>query len=329
MSGLGSGEQAEVLYPMRRAKISIIGAGNVGATTAHWCAAAELGDIVLLDIPQTEGMPAGKALDLMQASPIVGFDARIVGTNDYAETKASDVVVITAGIPRKPGMSRDDLLATNAKIVGSVAAEIKQSSPNAVVIVVSNPLDAMVQRAWQVTGFPPARVMGQAGVLDTARYRAFLAMELGVSVEDVSALLLGGHGDTMVPMPSCTSVGGIPVAQLIDPKRLEEIVKRTRNGGAEIVGLLKTGSAFYAPAAAVAQMVEAIVRDKKRLVPCAAYCDKEYGVGGYYVGVPVILGAGGVEKVIQLKLTSQEQSDFQKSVDAVKELVKVMAGLTG
>jgi malate dehydrogenase len=314
---------------MRRAKISIIGAGNVGATTAHWCAAAELGDIVLLDIPQTEGMPAGKALDLMQASPIVGFDARIIGTNNYAETKDSDVVVITAGIPRKPGMSRDDLLATNAKIVGLVATEIKQSSPNAVVIVVSNPLDAMVQRAWQVTGFPPARVIGQAGVLDTARYRAFLAMELGVSVEDISALLLGGHGDTMVPMPSCTSVGGIPVTQLINSKRLDEIVNRTRNGGAEIVGLLKTGSAFYAPAAAVAQMVEAIVRDKKRLIPCAAYCDKEYAVGGYYVGVPVILGAGGVEKVIELQLTSQEQADFQKSVDAVKELVKVMAGLTG
>jgi malate dehydrogenase len=313
---------------MRRAKISIIGAGNVGATTAHWCASAELGDIVLLDIPQTEGMPAGKALDLMQASPIVGFDSRIVGTTSYADTKDSDVVVITAGIARKPGMSRDDLLATNAKIVGLVAAEIKQSSPNAVVIVVSNPLDAMVQRALQVTGFPPQRVMGQAGVLDTARYRAFLAMELGVSVEDISALLLGGHGDTMVPMPSCTSVGGIPVTQLIDPKRLEEIVKRTRNGGAEIVGLLKTGSAYYAPAAATAQMVEAIVRDKKRLIPAAAYCNKEYGVGGFFVGVPVILGAGGVEKVIELKLSPQEQADFNKSVEAVKELVKVMAGLT-
>jgi malate dehydrogenase len=314
---------------MRRAKICIIGAGNVGATTAHWCAAAELGDIVLVDIPQTEGMPAGKALDLMQASPIVGFDSKIVGTTSYADTKDSDVVVITAGIPRKPGMSRDDLLATNARIVGSVAAEIKKSSPQAIVIVVSNPLDAMVQRAWQVTGFQPQRVLGQAGVLDTARYRAFLAMELGVSVEDISALLMGGHGDTMVPMPSCTSVGGIPVTQLLDAKRLDEIVQRTRNGGAEIVGLLKTGSAFYAPAAATTQMVEAILRDKKRLIPCAAYCDKEYGVGGYFVGVPVILGAGGVEKVIELKLTSQEQAGFQKSVDAVKELVKVMAGLTG
>jgi malate dehydrogenase len=314
---------------MRRAKISIIGAGNVGATTAHWCAAAELGDIVLLDVPQTEGMPAGKALDLMQASPIVGFDSKIVGTHNYADTKDSDVVVITAGIARKPGMSRDDLLSTNAKIMGSVATEIKQSSPNAIVIVVSNPLDAMVQRAFQVTGFPPARIMGQAGVLDTARYRTCLALELGVSVEDISALLLGGHGDTMVPVPSCTSVGGIPVTQLIDAKRLDEIVQRTRTGGAEIVGLLKTGSAYYAPAAATTQMVEAIVRDKKRLLPVAAYCDKQYGVGGFFVGVPVILGKGGVEKVIELKLTAQEQADFQKSVDAVKELVKVMAGLTG
>jgi len=314
---------------MRRAKITIIGAGNVGATTAHWCAAAELGDIVLLDIPQTEGMPSGKALDLMQASPIVGFDSNIIGTTDYKDTAGSDVVVITAGIARKPGMSRDDLLATNAKIVGSVAEQVRASSPAAVVIVVSNPLDAMVQRALQVTGFPPQRVVGQAGVLDTARYRTFLAMELGVSVEDISALLLGGHGDTMVPMPSCTSVGGIPVTQLLDEKRLAEIVDRTRKGGAEIVGLLKTGSAYYAPAAATTQMVEAVVRDKKRLIPCAAFCDKEYGVGGYYVGVPVILGAGGVERIIELKLTAQEQADFRKSIDAVKELVTAMAGLTG
>jgi malate dehydrogenase len=312
---------------MRRAKITIIGAGNVGATTAHWCAAAELGDVVLLDIPQTEGMPAGKALDLMQASPIVGFDSRIVGTTDYADTKTSDVVVITAGIARKPGMSRDDLLATNAKIVGSVAAEVKATSPDAVLIVVSNPLDAMVQRAWQVSGFRPERVVGQAGVLDTARYRAFLAMELGVSVEDISALLMGGHGDTMVPLASCTSVGGIPVTQLLEQGKLDEIITRTRNGGAEIVGLLKTGSAYYAPAAATAQMVEAIVRDKKRLIPCAAYCDKQYGVGGYFVGVPVVLGSGGVERVIELQLTEGERAAFQKSVEAVKELVKVMAGL--
>mgnify|MGYP001000680267 CR=1 FL=1 len=312
---------------MKRAKITIVGAGNVGATTAHWCAAAELGDIVLLDIPQTEGMPAGKALDLMQASPIFGFDAKIVGTTDYADTAGSDVVVITAGIPRKPGMSRDDLLSTNARIVGAVAEQVRQSSPNAVVIVVSNPLDAMVQRAFQVTGFPPQRVMGQAGVLDTARFRAFLAMELNVSVEDVSAMLLGGHGDTMVPLASCSSVGGIPVTQLIAPERLAEIVERTRAGGAEIVGLLKTGSAYYAPAAASAQMVEAIIRDKKRLIPCAAYCDREYGVGGYYVGVPVVLGAGGVERIIELELSREEQIAFQKSVDAVKGLVETMARL--
>ena len=254
---------------MRRAKITIIGAGNVGATTAHWCAAAELGDIVLVDIPATEDMPKGKALDLMEASPVMGFDSNIVGTTDYADTAGSDVIVITAGIPRKPGMSRDDLLATNAKIMTAVSNEIKETSPDAVVIVVSNPLDAMVQRCAQVTGFPKERVLGQAGVLDTARYRTFLAMELGVSVEDISALLMGGHGDTMVPLPSCTSVGGIPVTQLITKERLDEIVDRARKGGAEIVGLLKTGSAFYAPAAACAQMVEAIVKDKKRVLPCA------------------------------------------------------------
>jgi malate dehydrogenase len=312
---------------MRRAKITIVGAGNVGATTAHWCAAAELGDIVLLDIPQTEQMPKGKALDLMQASPVMGYDSNIVGTTDYADTVGSDVVVITAGIPRKPGMSRDDLLSTNAKIMASVCQEIRKTSEHAVVIVVSNPLDAMVQKALQVTGFPPSRVLGQAGVLDTARYRTFLAMELGVSVEDISALLMGGHGDTMVPIPSCTSVGGIPVQQLIDPKRLEEIVTRTRNGGAEIVSYLKTGSAYYAPAAATAQMVEAVVRDKKRLIPCAAYCDKEYGVGGYYVGVPVILGSSGVENIVELTLTADEKAAFQKSVDAVKELVATMEKL--
>jgi len=313
---------------MSRPRISIIGAGNVGATTAHWCAAAELGDIVLLDIPQVGDMPKGKALDLMQASPIVGFDSNIVGTNDYADTAGSQVVVITAGIARKPGMSRDDLLSTNARIVGSVAEQIRQTSPNAVLIVVSNPLDAMVQQVLKVSGFPPHRVLGQAGVLDTARYRTFLAMELGVSVEDISALLMGGHGDTMVPMPSCTSVGGIPITRLMDRKRLDEIVARTRSGGAEIVGLLKTGSAYYAPAAATTQMVEAVIRDKKRLIPCAAYCDKEYGVGGYYVGVPVILGAGGVERIIELELTPEERADFQKSVVAVKELVAAMNSLS-
>jgi malate dehydrogenase len=312
---------------MGRPKISIIGAGNVGATTAHWCAAAELGDIVLLDIPQVGDMPKGKALDLMQSSPIVGFDARIVGTNDYADTAGSQVVVITAGIARKPGMSRDDLLSTNAKIVGSVAEQIKSTSPDAILIVVSNPLDAMVQRVLAVSGFPSRRVLGQAGVLDTARYRTFLSIELGVSVEDIQALLMGGHGDTMVPMPSCTSVGGIPVTRLIGAKRLDEIVARTRAGGAEIVSLLKTGSAYYAPAAATTQMVEAIIRDKKRLIPCAAYCDKEYGVGGYYVGVPIILGAGGVERIVELELTAQERADFDKSISAVKELVAAMNAL--
>jgi malate dehydrogenase len=314
---------------MGRAKITVVGAGNVGATTAHWCAAAQLGDIVLVDIPAVGDMPKGKALDLLQASPIVGFDANITGTNDYAATAGSDVVVITAGIPRKPGMSRDDLLSTNAKIVTSVTEEIKKSSPQAILIVVSNPLDAMVQRAWQVSGFPPQRVMGQAGVLDTARYRTFIATELGVSVRDVSAMLLGGHGDTMVPLPSCTSVGGIPVTQLIPEARLNEIIDRARNGGAEIVSLLKTGSAYYAPAAATTQMVEAVIRDTKRLIPCAAYCDKQYGVGGYYVGVPVVLGAKGVERVIELKLNDQERAAFANSVAAVKSLVKTMNELVG
>jgi malate dehydrogenase len=312
---------------MRRAKISIIGAGNVGATTAHWCAEAGLGNIVLLDIPQTEGMPKGKALDLMQSSPVIGFDVTIHGTTNYDDTIDSDVVVITAGIPRKPGMSRDDLLTTNAKIMTSVCKEIKRTSPEAIVIVVSNPLDAMVQRAQQVTGFPYQRVLGQAGVLDTARYSTFLAMELGVSVLDISAMLMGGHGDTMVPLSSCTSVGGIPVAQLISQDRLDQIIDRARKGGAEIVNLLKTGSAFYAPSAAVAQMVEAVVRDKKRLIPCAAFCDKEYGVGGYYVGVPVILGTNGVERIVELELTESEREAFNKSIRAVRELVEIMAGL--
>jgi malate dehydrogenase len=274
-------------------------------------------------------MPQGKALDLMEASPIMGFDSRIVGTTDYDDTANSDVVVITAGVARKPGMSRDDLLMTNARIVSSVAAEIRRTSPEAVVIVVSNPLDAMVQCVQEVTGFPPNRVMGQAGVLDTARFRTFIAMELNVSVEDVSAMLLGGHGDTMVPLPSCTSVGGIPVTQLIAPRRLDELVQRARDGGAEIVGLLKTGSAYYAPAAATSLMVEAIVRDKKRLVPCAAYCDREYDVGGYYVGVPVILGAGGVERVIELPLSESERAAFQESVDSVKSLIEAMSQLAG
>ncbi|MGA2619502.1 MAG: malate dehydrogenase [Thermoguttaceae bacterium] len=313
---------------MKRAKISIIGAGHVGATTAQGCAAAELGDVVLVDIPQTEGMPAGKALDLSQSAPIVGFDARLLGSTSYDDTADSDVVVITAGVPRKPGMSRDDLLGINARIVGDVAARVSRGSPQAIIIVVSNPLDAMVQRAWQVSGFPPRRVVGQAGVLDTARFRAAVALELGVSVEDVSAMLLGGHGDAMVPLLSCAAVSGIPVTQLLDPERLAQIVERTRQGGAEIVALLKTGSAYYAPAAATVQMVEAVVRDKKRLMPCAAYCDKEYGVGGCYVGVPVVLGGQGVERIVELPLSAGERAAFQKSVDGVKGLVAAMARLT-
>ncbi len=314
---------------MPKPKISIIGAGNVGATTALWCAAAELGEIVLLDIPETEGMPQGKALDLTQAGPIVGFNACIRGTTDYEQTADSDVVVITAGLSRRPGMSREDLLAANARIVASAAERIRVTSPQAVVIVVTNPLDAMVHCAWQVTGFPARRVVGQAGVLDAARFRAFIAMELGVHPADVSAMLLGGHGDTMVPLISCTSVSGIPIRQLLPADRLQQLVQRTRDGGAEIVRLLKTGSAYYAPAAAAAQMVEAVVRDSRRLLACAAYCDREYGVGGCYVGVPVILGAGGVQQIVELQLEEEERAAFQRSVAAVKALIAEMQQLLG
>ncbi len=306
---------------MRRPKITIVGAGNVGATAAHWAAAKELGDIVLVDIPAVEGMPQGKGLDLMQSSPVEGFDARITGTTSYEPTLGSDVVIVTAGIARKPGMSRDDLIKTNTGIVKSVAENVAKASPNAVMIVVSNPLDAMVYVAWKASGFPTKRIVGQAGVLDTARYRTFLAMDIGCSVQDVQALLLGGHGDDMVPLPRYTSAGGIPITQLIKPDRLQEIVKRTRNGGAEIVGLLKTGSAYYAPAAATVQMAESIIRDKKRILPCAAYCEKEYGVGGYFVGVPCVLGTEGVEKVIEIDLDEKERAMFQESVKHVKELV--------
>ncbi len=273
---------------MRRAKISIIGAGNVGATAAHWAASKELGDIVLVDIPQVEGMPQGKALDLLEASPVEGFDAKITGATNYEPTVGSDVVIVTAGIPRKPGMSRDDLIATNTGIVKQVAQNVAKFSPNATMIVVSNPLDAMVYVAWKASGFPATRVIGQAGVLDTARYRTFLAMEIGCSVEDVQALLLGGHGDDMVPLARYTFAGGIPITQLIKQSRLNEIIDRTRKGGAEIVGLLKTASAYYAPASSTVAMAESIIRDKKRILPCAAYCDKEYGVGGYFVGVPCV-----------------------------------------
>lgn len=302
----------------QRAKITIIGAGNVGATCAHWAATKELGDLVLVDI--IEGMPQGKALDLFEAGPVEGYDVRVVGANSYEETADSDIVIITSGMPRKPGMSRDQLLETNVKIVADVTAKAAEKSPNAVLIVVSNPLDAMVYVAHQVSGFPTNRVVGQAGVLDTARYRTFIANEIGCSVEDVSALLMGGHGDDMVPLPRYTTVSGIPVTQLIPSGKLEDIVTRTRNGGAEIVNLLKTGSAYYAPAAATIAMAESMIRDKKRVLPCAAYCDEEYGVGGYFVGVPCILGRGGVEKVVEVELDDREREMFESSVKHVKQL---------
>ena len=308
---------------MRRAKISIIGAGNVGSTCAVWAAQKELGDIVLVDIPQVEGMPQGKALDLYQASPVEGFDSKITGATSYEATEGSDVVIVTAGLPRKPGMSRDDLIAKNTEIVKSVAKEVAKHSPNAVMIVVSNPLDAMVYVAWKASGFATNKVVGQAGVLDTARYRAFLAEEIGCSVEDVTALLLGGHGDDMVPLKRYTFAGGIPVEQLVDAAKLEEIIDRTRKGGAEIVGLLKTGSAYFAPSSASVQMAEAIIKDKKRILPCAAYCDGEYGIDGYFVGVPCVLGSEGVEKVLEIELDDDEKKAFQESIDHVKELVDV------
>ena len=309
---------------MRRAKISIIGSGNVGATAAHWAAAKELGDIVLVDIPQVDGMPQGKALDLYEASPVEGYDCKITGATTYEPTADSDVVIITAGVARKPGMSRDDLININTGIVKDVAAKVAQHSPKAILIVVSNPLDAMVYVAWKASGLPHNQVVGQAGVLDTARFRSFLAAEVGCSVEDVHALLLGGHGDDMVPLPRYTFAGGIPITQLIKKDRLDQIVQRARDGGAEIVKLLKTGSAYYAPAAATVAMAESIIKDKKRILPCAAYCQKEYGVGGYFVGVPCILGTGGVEKIIEIDLDETERKMFQTSVDHVKELVKTV-----
>ncbi len=306
---------------MKRAKISIIGAGNVGATSAHWAAAKELGDVVLVDIPQIDGVPQGKALDLAEAAPIEDYDARITGATSYDATRDSDVVIITAGLARKPGMSRDDLLLKNTEIVKSVAQQVAAASPNSVLVVVSNPLDAMVYVAHKASGFPAHRVVGMAGVLDTARYRSFIAAELDVSVEDVQALLMGGHGDDMVPLPRYTSVGGIPLPELMSAEKIEAIVKRTRAGGAEIVNLLKTGSAYYAPSAAAVQMAEAIIRDKKRVLPCAAYCDKEYGVGGYFVGVPVKLGTRGVEQILEVKLTTDEKRLFDGSVQHVRDLI--------
>ncbi len=303
---------------MRRPKITIVGAGNVGATCAHWAAAKELGDIVVLDI--VEGMPQGKCLDLRQASPIEKFDANIIGTNSYDDTAGSDIVVITSGIPRKPGMSRDDLMTTNMGIVRSVAEQSVKASPDAVFIIVANPLDAMVQTAWKATRLPTNRILGQAGVLDIGRYKAFIAMELDCSVADINALLLGGHGDDMVPLPRFTNVAGIPVTSLMSADKLDAIIARTKGGGGEIVKMMGT-SAYYAPAAATIQMAEAIIKDKRRILPCAAYCDKEYGVGGYFVGVPTMLGANGVEKIIEIDLDPGEKDLLQSSVNHVKELV--------
>ena len=318
-------ERARKELGMKRAKITIIGAGNVGASCAFWAAAKALGDIVLIDIPDFKDKTAGKALDLLQCGPVERFDCRIFGTSDYDSAAGSDVVVVTAGIPRKPGMSRDDLIQTNVKIVGAVSEKIAAVAPEAVLIVVSNPLDAMVYTAWKKSGFPPKRVVGQAGCLDIARYRTFIAMELGCSVEDITALLMGGHGDDMVPLPRYTSVAGIPVTQLIPADRLSAIIERAKLGGGEIVKLMGT-SAYYAPAAGTIQMAEAMIKDKKRILPCAAFCEKEYGVGGYFVGVPCMLGAGGVEKVIEVELDANERKLLTASVEHVKELVKVADG---
>lgn len=308
---------------MQRAKISIIGAGNVGATCAHWAAAKELGDIVLLDIPDKVGVAQGKAIDLWCCGPIERFDSKILGTSDYADIAGSEVVVVTAGLPRKPGMSRDDLIETNVKIVRSVCEQIKKHAPDAVIIVVSNPLDAMVYTAWKASGFPTNQILGQAGALDVARFRTFIADKIGCSIEDVTALLLGGHGDDMVPLPRYTSVHGIPVTQLLPKEVIDSCVERAKVGGGEIVKLMGT-SAYYAPASGTIQMVEAIVKDKKRIIPCAAWCDNEFGVGGGFVGVPCVLGKGGMEKVIEVELNAEEKKLMDESVSHVKDLVGVV-----
>lgn len=307
----------------RRAKISIIGGGNVGASCAMWAASKELGDIVVLDIPKAEDMVKGKMLDLAQCSPIERFDSKITGTADYADIADSDVVVVTAGLPRKPGMSRDDLIQTNVQIVKSVSENIKKYAPQAIVIVVSNPLDAMVYTAWKTTGFPTNQIIGQAGCLDVARYKTFIAMETGFSVEDINALLLGGHGDDMVPLPRFTNISGIPVTQFISEERLNEIVERAKKGGGEIVGLMGT-SAYYAPASGVIQMVEAIVKDKKRILPCAGFCNGEFGINGLFVGVPCLLGKNGMEKIVEIDLNDDEQKLLAESADHVQELVNVV-----
>ena len=308
-----------------RNKITVVGAGNVGATTAQRLAERDYADVVLVDI--VEGMPQGKCLDLNQAGPVVGYEANLTGTNGYEETSGSDIVVITSGFPRQPGMSRDDLLAKNKEIVGGVAKQVAERSPDAIVIVVTNPLDAMCHVALDVTQFPRQRVIGMAGVLDSARFRTFLAWELGVSVRDVTGFVLGGHGDTMVPVVSYSNVAGVPIRQKISDGRIEEIVQRTRDGGAEVVKLLQKGSAFYAPAAAVAEMVDSIIHDQKRVLPCAALCQGEFGIGGLFVGVPVRLGKEGVEEIVEIDLEDDEKQQLQESAGAVKELVDAMVSL--
>jgi malate dehydrogenase len=307
---------------MARNKVTVIGAGNVGATTAQRIAEAGLADVVLVDI--VEGMPQGKGLDLAEAAPVVGHDAHVLGTNDYADTAGSDIIVVTSGIPRKPGMSRDDLIATNAGIVGGVVKAAAAVSPDAILIVVTNPLDVMCHVAKTASGFPRERVIGMAGVLDSARFRTFIAMEMGVSVEDVHAFVLGGHGDTMVPLSRYSTVAGVPITELLPADRVAALETRTANGGAEIVALLKTGSAFYAPAASTFEMVDAILRDRKRVLPCATFLQGEFGVDGYFVGVPVVLGRAGMERVFEITLTTDEQAAFDKSVNAVKELVAAL-----
>jgi len=303
---------------LSRKKITVIGAGNVGATTAQRLAERNIADVVLIDI--VEGLAEGKALDLAEAAPVIGYESAVIGSTSYEPTANSDVVIITSGVPRKPGMSRDDLLATNAKIVQSVTKEVAARSPRAVLIVVSNPLDAMTYVAHKTSGFPAERVVGMAGILDAARFRSFIAMELGVSVRDVTALVLGGHGDTMVPCPEYTNVAGVPITQLLSADKLNRLIERTRQGGAEIVALLKTGSAFYAPSAAAAEMAEAVLLDRKLVRPCAAMCRGQYGIDGLFVGVPVRLGAGGVEAVIELPLAEETRAALAKSAEAVREL---------
>ena len=305
-----------------RTKLTVVGAGHVGATTAQRLVDRQLGDVVLIDI--IEGVPQGKGLDLLESAPVEGSDCRVVGTNDYAETADSRIVIVTAGLARKPGMSRDDLVQKNAEIVRGVVSEVVKHSPDAILIMVTNPLDAMTQLALKQSGFPSRRVLGMAGVLDSARFRSFIAAELGVSVHNVHAFVLGGHGDQMVPLPRYSTVAGVPITELMGKEQIERLVERTRNGGAEIVGLLKTGSAYYAPSASVVEMVDSILRDRKKILPCCAYLTGEFGARDVYAGVPAVLGAEGVERIFEVELNSSEREAFERSVEAVRELLRIV-----